>query len=174
MRTFAPILKMAAGLFIVAGVVMLARSQTIVNPAPDMPPVTLAGPSAPLNSQGRDGDAYVDTTLWRIYAPKAGGAWGSYLLIKPQTAIATTATDGTYTWAYPQAFSSPPSDCMGIAQATAGSTNMLNVQIDGAPTATQAKFKVTQTQLSVVALLGLTILSVPASSATVIHIECRQ
>lgn len=85
----------------------------------------------------------------------------------------TTAADGTLTWTYPIPY---PAGYIprvsAIAEAVAGNTDVINVQLDGAPTNLQAKFRVTRTQQSVVALLGLTLLSIPASvGATVLHIE---
>lgn len=84
-----------------------------------------------------------------------------------------TAADGTYTLtfstAYPSGFTPRVS---AIAEATAGSTDVFNVQLDGPVTNTQAKFRVTRTQLSLVSLLGFNLVSVPASvGATWIHIE---
>ena len=35
----------------------------------------LNGSSAPDNGKGKDGDFYIDTTEYKIYGPKAGGAW---------------------------------------------------------------------------------------------------
>lgn len=92
-----------------------------------------------------------------------------------QRAVVTTASDGTYTWVYPSAYGAGVVPVVtSVAQATAGSTDVINVQLDGAPTNTQAKFRVTRTQQSVVALLGLTILSVPSSpGATQLHVTAR-
>lgn len=79
-----------------------------------------------------------------------------------QAASLTTDSAGSVTWTFDTAFASVPV-VVPVAQATLGSTDVINVQLDGAPTMTSAKFKVTRTQQAVVALLGLTILSVPAS-----------
>lgn len=82
----------------------------------------------------------------------------------PQVASLTTSTAGTVTWTYPIAYPSgtvPVIQAVGIA--ASGSTSPINVQLDGAPTNTQAKFRVTVTNLTAVSLIGLTILSVPAS-----------
>lgn len=85
----------------------------------------------------------------------------------------TTASDGTVTWTYPVPYGAGVVPWVGAtAQATQGSTDVINVQLDGAPTNTQAKFRVTRTQITVAALLGLNILSVPASpGATVIKVS---
>lgn len=92
-----------------------------------------------------------------------------------QSSRATTATDGTYTWTYPVAYGAgivPIIEC--LSQATSGSTDVINCQLDGAPANTAAKFRITRTQVTVVSLLGLSILSVPASpGATNIHITAQ-
>ena len=62
--------------------------------------------------------------------------------------------------------------CAVVAEATAGDTNVVNAQIDGPTTATGMRVRVTRTQQSVVALLGLTILSVPTQIATYVHYIC--
>lgn len=87
----------------------------------------------------------------------------------------TTATDGTYTWTYPVAYpAGTVPNVQGNVQATAGSTDVLNAQLDGVPTNTQAKFRVTRTVQSVVALLGLTILSIPTSiGAQKLHLRAE-
>lgn len=92
-----------------------------------------------------------------------------------QRAKLTTATDGTVTWTYPIPYGvGVVPNIQAIVQAGAGTTDVNNVQIDGVPTSTQCKFRVTRTQLSTVALLGLTILSIPASvGAQVIHVEAK-
>lgn len=77
---------------------------------------------------------------------------------------ASTLLAGTYTWTFDEAFPAGVVPTVQVvAVATAGSTDVINVQLDGEATNTQAKFRVTRTQQSVVALLGLTILSIPAS-----------
>ncbi len=79
-------------------------------------------------------------------------------------ASVTTATDGTYTWTYPVAYAAGKvPNIQAICQATSGTTDVLNVQVDGVPTNTQCKFRVTRTSQTVVSLLGLTILSVPGT-----------
>jgi hypothetical protein len=64
--------------------------------------------------------------------------------------------------------------CAVTAEATAGDTNVVNAQIDGTPTATGMAIRITRTQQSVVALLGLTILSVPTQIATYAHFVCLE
>lgn len=75
-----------------------------------------------------------------------------------------TAADGTYTWVYPTPFAAGViPKITAVAEAGAGVTDVINAQTDGPPTNTQCKIRVTRTQQSAVSLLGLTILSVPAS-----------
>lgn len=88
----------------------------------------------------------------------------------------TTASDGTFTWTFATPFTNGVTPlCVATAEVTAGVTDVVNVQIVDMPTATQAKFLVNRTNRSVVALLGLTILSVPSSpGATVVHAVCLE
>lgn len=87
---------------------------------------------------------------------------------QPQKAHLTTATDGTVTWTYPVACSVGANPYVqALSRATAGSTDVINVQMDGAPTNTAAKFRITRTAVTVVSLLGLTILSVPTSPGAI-------
>jgi len=75
-----------------------------------------------------------------------------------------TASNGTLTWTYPVAFDAGVvPQIMAIVETADGVTDVVNVQIEGTPTNTSAKIRVNRTQQSVVSLLGLTILSVPAS-----------
>lgn len=62
--------------------------------------------------------------------------------------------------------------CVLTAETTAGDTNVVNAQIDGVTTSTGFRIRITRTQQSVVALLGLTILSVPTQIATWTHYIC--
>ena len=82
-----------------------------------------------------------------------------------------SAADGTLTWVYSTPFpNGVVPRIVAIAEAAAGITDVINVQIVDTPTNTQCKLLVNRTQRSVVALLGLTILSVPASvGATWVH-----
>lgn len=87
-----------------------------------------------------------------------------------------TAADGTYTWVYPTPFASGNiPKIFVVAEGGVGVTDVINAQTDGPPTNTQCKIRVTRTQQSVVALLGLTILSVPANpGATWVSIVALQ
>lgn len=90
---------------------------------------------------------------------------------KARKARATTAADGTYTWTFDPPFTTgvTPIVC-AIAETGVGVTDVVNVQVVGTPTNTSCKLQVNRTQRSVAAVLGLTILSVPASvGASVVH-----
>ncbi len=83
-----------------------------------------------------------------------------------------SASDGSLTWTF-----SPPFDVgviptiQAIAETGVGVQDVVNVQIEGVPTNTSVTVRVTRTQRSVVALLGLTILSIPGSvGATWVHL----
>ena len=91
---------------------------------------------------------------------------------KVRRSIVTSAADGTYTWNFSPAFNNPPV-CAATAEVTTGVTDVINVQIVGTPTTTSANFLVNRTNRTAVALLGLTILSVPSTpGATRIHLAC--
>lgn len=82
-----------------------------------------------------------------------------------QSASATTDTTGLYAWTYPVAYGA---GVVPIVWAMAEGPNpsagvLVNIQLQGPPTNTSCSFRVTKTNQAVVALLGLTILSVPAS-----------
>lgn len=74
------------------------------------------------------------------------------------------AADGSLTWTF-----DPPFDpgvvprINAIAETGVGVTDVVNVQVEGTPTNTTAQLRVNRTQRSVAAVLGLTVLSVPAS-----------
>jgi hypothetical protein len=79
--------------------------------------------------------------------------------------------NGTLVWTF-----DPPFDVgvvprvYAIAETGVGVTDVINAQLEGTPTNTQATIRITRTQQSVVALLGLTILSIPAQpGVTWIH-----
>lgn len=83
----------------------------------------------------------------------------------------TSAADGSLTWTFNPPFTNGVTPIISaIAETTAGVTDLINVQIEGTPTATSANLRVTRTNRSTVALIGLTILSLPSSpGATVVH-----
>lgn len=87
----------------------------------------------------------------------------------------TTASTGLYTWTYPVAFGVgvvPIIECVAEGpDPQAGVT--VNAQVEGTPTNTAAKIRVTRTASTVVALIGLTILSISTSIATVVHLTAR-
>lgn len=164
-----PMQSFAAGLVVAAIATAAVMAQTVTNPSDVVPPLEMVGSVAPISGDGRDGDGWMNLTDLAQYK-KVSGSWVQVPV--SQQIKATTAVDGSYTFVFPMTFSAAPI-CQATAQATFGTTDVVNVQFDGAPTTTQAKVRVTRTQQSVVALLGLTILSIPASiGAQVITIRC--
>lgn len=82
----------------------------------------------------------------------------------PQVIRATTSTAGLYTWTYPTPYSPGVVPVIqAVVEGTAGSTDVINAQLNGAPTNTSVTIRITRTVQSVVSLLGLTILSIPAA-----------
>lgn len=79
---------------------------------------------------------------------------------KARKSIAAMSSNvGTYTWVYPLAFAAGVVPiCNGIAQTAAGVTDLINVQIEGAPTNTQCVFRVTRYSQSFLSLLGVNVL----------------
>lgn len=87
---------------------------------------------------------------------------------KARKEIKGGATAGVFTWVYPTPFSPGVVPvCQALAVCPAGTTALVNVQQEGDATNTQASFRVTVYQQSVVALIGLTILSTGAIPANV-------
>lgn len=95
---------------------------------------------------------YSDGTTWRSIPFSA------------QRVRVQTAADGTYTWTYGTPFASGViPKVFVVAESPSGATDIYNAQTDGTPTNTSCKVRVTRGQASAVALLGLTILSFPAT-----------
>jgi len=82
-----------------------------------------------------------------------------------------SAADGTITWTYSTPFGAGVIPrVVAIAEVTTGVTDVVNVQVVDTPNNVSCKLLVNRTQRSVAALLGLTVLSVPASpGATWVH-----
>lgn len=90
-------------------------------------------------------------------------------LVHSTTAMTNSA--GAYTFTFPTEFSSPPRVAATVQSATA---DIFDVKITAVST-TSCSVQVGRTQASVVSLLGLTILSVPASvGAQTVHIIACQ
>lgn len=90
---------------------------------------------------------------------------------KARKARMTSAADGLITWTFNPPFTNGVTPIISaIAETATGVTDVINVQIEGTPTATAATLRVTRTNRSTVALIGLTILSLPSQpGATVVH-----
>jgi hypothetical protein len=95
---------------------------------------------------------------------------------KARKVIADTAADGSLTWTFASPFTAGTAPvCAAVAQVAAGVTDVVNVQIIGAPTATSAQFLVNRANRTVASLLGLTVLSIPATSGvTRVHAICLE
>lgn len=78
------------------------------------------------------------------------------------TTRAQTDANGNYTWTYPAAFATPPR-ILVVAETASGTTDVVNAQVNGAPTTTQCVIKVNRTQPAFLAVLGLNISAFPAS-----------
>lgn len=77
---------------------------------------------------------------------------------------AQCAADGTLAWTYSTPFDPGVNPIvLAVAETAAGVTDVFNVQLVGAPTAMGCNLLVNRTQRSAVALLGLTILSLPST-----------
>lgn len=84
-----------------------------------------------------------------------------------QSTVATTSATGSYTWTFPGAFAAAPRVSVDVQSA---SSDIFDVKIVSVST-TACTVQIGRTQAAVVALLGLTILSVPASvGAQTVHI----
>lgn len=90
---------------------------------------------------------------------------------KARKARVQSAADGTITWVYSTPFDGGVVPrVVAVAEVPAGTTDVVNVQVVGTPTNTQCQLLVNRTNRSVVALLNLTILSLPTQpGATWVH-----
>lgn len=71
----------------------------------------------------------------------------------------------TFTWTYPTPFAAGVVPvCNAIAQTPTGNTDLINVQIDGAPTNTAVTFRITRYSQSFLSLLGINILGVNSAA----------
>lgn len=84
-----------------------------------------------------------------------------------------SAADGSLVWAF-----DPPFDegvvprIQALAETAVGVTDVVNVQIEGPPTNTSVRVRVTRAARSVASLLGLTVLSIPSSpGVTWVHLS---
>lgn len=106
----------------------------------------------------------------------AGGTCGQITDWVGQGTRATTDSAGLYVWTFSTAFGVGVSPiCWGNAIGPNPQAGVIvNLQTEGTPTNTTARFRVTKTNSTVVALLGLTILALPASvGATTIDVFCK-
>lgn len=71
-------------------------------------------------------------------------------------------------------FSTSPPICAVTAETASGDTNVVNAQIDGTPTMTGMRVRITRTAVTAVSLIGLSVLSVPVQVATQAHYVCLE
>lgn len=76
--------------------------------------------------------------------------------------------------AFATAFTTGAPLCVVVAETTAGDTNVVNAQIDGATTMSGFRIRITRTAVTNASLLGLSILSVPTQVATYAHYVCLE
>ncbi len=90
---------------------------------------------------------------------------------KARKARLQSSADGTVTWVFSPPFAAGTVPRIAaVAEVPSGTTDVVNVQVIGTPTNSQCQLLVNRTNRSAVALLGLTILSVPSQpGATWIH-----
>jgi hypothetical protein len=90
---------------------------------------------------------------------------------KARKARMTSAADGSLTWTFEPPFASgvvPIVVC--VAETAQGVTDVVNVQVEGAPTSTSVKMRVNRTQRNTPALINITVLQVvPTPGATLVH-----
>jgi hypothetical protein len=88
---------------------------------------------------------------------------------KARKASAAVASNvGTYTWTYPTPFGAGVVPiCNAIAQTASGVTDLVNIQIDGAPTNTQCTFRITRYSQSFLSILGLNVLTFNSASLAI-------
>lgn len=93
---------------------------------------------------------------------------------KVRKGIVTTDSTGVATVTFTTAFGvGVVPVCIANAVPPAGTLDVINVQGEGDPNNITATFRITRTNRSTVALIGLTILSLPASpGATKFHYAC--
>lgn len=175
-----------ATVLLVVWAVSLLHAQVVSNGGPPSPQIFMV-PGTPSLSVGVYGDVYVDTLTENMYQ-RTNAGWGLPLMnLKGDTGAqgptgaspvfastsVNTDTAGLYVWTFP-APCTGASRFWAIAQGPVPFGNSLvNVQNEGSVIAGTQSFRVTKSNFSTVALLGLTILSIPtAVGATPINIFC--
>jgi len=126
---------------------------------PEMPTPATSAPPSVADSSAKGTDTSVYALSNHTHASKA------------RKARMTSAADGSLTWTFDPPFSAGVTPIVvAVAETAQGVTDVINVQLEGTPTNTSAKLRVNRTTRSVAAVLGLTILSLPASvGATIVH-----
>ncbi len=149
--------------------------------------ITFSQPLPAIGIVTRPGD---NAPVLKIVGPVATGAVGDYFgadgvmtptegdavnLTGTQRIRVATNSSGLYTWTYPIPY---PNGVVPVIEAVAVGPDpqngvTVNAQLEGEATNTSCKIRVTRTSASVVALIGLTILSINSPIATTVHITAR-
>lgn len=154
------------------------------------PLMNITGPAGATGNTGSNGETGPQGIAGLAGAVGANGATGSTGVAGAngtngtngtsgtvyQSAQVVTDTTGLYVWTYPAPYGGGITpQCWGQATGPSPAAGVLvNVQTEGTPTNLVASFRVNKTNAAVVALLGLTILSVPASvGATTLTVFCK-
>jgi len=133
-------------------------------PAGATGPQGLQGIQGLTGATGAVGATGPQGTIGPTGATGATGAAGSPGTVF-QSARVVTDTAGLFTWTFPTPFAGGIiPHCWGMAEgpSPAGGT-LVNIQVEGTPTNSSASFRVNKSTATVVSLLGLTILSIPAT-----------
>lgn len=84
----------------------------------------------------------------------------------------TTAANGSYTWTYSPPFAAGVTPSVfGVVESAGGNTDVFDLKLVGSATNTQASILVSRSQASLISLLGITLLQVPAAvGAQTVHL----
>ena len=111
----------------------------------------------------------------RTRAQMVFGGDNTFAAANMQQASVTTDASGLYVWDFAVLYA-PGTVPNCWAQAVGPNPQagvVVNVQTEGMPTNAQARFRVTKSNVTLVGLLGISVLSIPASvGATVINVFC--
>lgn len=116
---------------------------------------------------------YVGNGVMTLVEDDAVNLKGSSGTVSQQIRV-TTASSGLYTWTYPVAYASgvvPVIECMAEGP-DPQSGAVISVQIEGVPTNTSCKIRVSRSTTTI-QVLGINVLSLATAVATVIHLTAR-
>ncbi len=139
----------------------------VVNPGVTAEQVGQLLPSPATSAPPSVADSSATGTMTQVYA-LANHTHAS----KARKGRVLVPISGTFDVTFGTPFATGSPLCVLTAETTAGDTNVVNAQIDGATTMTGFRIRITRTAITVASLLGLTILSVPTQIATYAHYVC--